>query len=155
MNYAYTRDAYLVSTDPNLLDVAGIHDYLSQDSYWAAGIPREVVERALRHSLNFGLYQESKQIGLARVITDYATFAYLCDVFVLPAYRGQGLSKWLMSCVMDCPALAGLRRFMLMTRDAHGLYTRFGFHALRDASKAMEISRPGLYQQAKQPGQDL
>lgn len=155
MNYAYTRDAYLVSTDPGLLNVAAIHDYLSQDSYWAAGIPRDLVEKALRHSLNFGLYQETKQIGLARVITDYATFAYLCDVFVLPDYRRQGLSKWLISCVMDCPALADLRRFMLMTRDAHGLYAPFGFHALQDASKAMEITRPGLYQKAKPPGQEL
>ncbi|MGV3502139.1 MAG: GNAT family N-acetyltransferase [Adhaeribacter sp.] len=149
MNYEYSRGAYLISTDPGKLDVLAIHHYLSEESYWAPGIPLELVEKALRHSFNFGLYQHTRQIGLARVITDYTTFAYLCDVYVLADYRGQGLSKWLVGCVLDCPALAGLRRFMLMTRDAHGLYARFGFQALQDASKAMEISRPGLYQKAK------
>jgi GNAT superfamily N-acetyltransferase len=146
MIFTYSQDSYLVSTDPELLDLSMIHAWLSQESYWASGIPFGVVEQAIRHSLNFGLYHEGRQIGFARAITDQATFAYLADVFVLEAYRGRGLSKWLMSCIMDCPALQGLRRFMLMTRDAHSLYTRFGFGPIKDATKAMEITRPGLYQ---------
>jgi GNAT superfamily N-acetyltransferase len=145
MVFTYTHGEYLISTDPDLLDLHVIHAYLSQESYWAAEIPFEVVETAIRHSFNFGLYHEKRQIGLARVITDFATFAYLCDVFVLEAYRGRGLSKWLMSCLMECPSLLTLRRFMLMTRDAHGLYTQFGFTPLKDAAKAMEITRPGIY----------
>jgi GNAT superfamily N-acetyltransferase len=145
MIYTYNRDDYHISTDPDLLDLSVIHAYLSQQSYWAEGIPLAVVEKAVRHSFNFGLYQGTQQIGLARVITDFATFAYLCDVFVLPSYQAQGLAKWLMSCVMACPELQGLRRLMLMTKDAHGLYARFGFTALKDAGKAMEITRPGIY----------
>lgn len=145
MIYTYNREEYLVSTDPDLLDLSMIHAWLSQESYWAAEIPFAVVEKAVRHSFNFGLYHQTKQIGLARVITDFATFAYLCDVFVLEGYRGRGLSKWLMTCVMACPELLSLRRLMLMTKDAHGLYTRFGFTPLKDASKAMEITRPGIY----------
>jgi GNAT superfamily N-acetyltransferase len=147
MIFTYTREPYRISTDPNLLDLPLIHGWLAQESYWAAGIPFEVVEKAIRHSLNFGIYQGSQQIGFARVVTDQATFAYLCDVFVLEAYRGRGLSKWLMSCILDCPPLQGLRRFMLMTKDAHGLYATFGFTPLKDATKAMEIARPGLYRQ--------
>jgi GNAT superfamily N-acetyltransferase len=145
MIFTYTQDSYHISTDPELLDLPMIHAWLSQESYWAADIPLAVVEKAIRHSLNFGLYHEVRQIGFARVITDQATFAYLADVFVLPDRRGQGLSKWLIACIMDCPALLGLRRFMLMTKDAHGLYDRFGFTPLKDASKAMEIARPGIY----------
>jgi GNAT superfamily N-acetyltransferase len=145
MIFTYTQHSYHISTDPELLDLPMIHAWLSQESYWAADIPLAVVEKAIRHSLNFGLYHEVRQIGFARVITDQATFAYLADVFVLPDRRGQGLSKWLIACIMDCPALLGLRRFMLMTKDAHGLYDRFGFTPLKDASKAMEIARPGIY----------
>jgi GNAT superfamily N-acetyltransferase len=145
MIFTYTRGDFRISTDPGLLDVALIHAYLSQESYWAAEIPRAVVENAIRHSLNFGLYHETRQIGFARVITDQATFAYLADVFVLAPYRGQGLSKWMMSCILECPSLLGLRRFMLMTKDAHGLYTQFGFSPLKDATKAMEKTRPDCY----------
>lgn len=142
----YHNGEFIISTDPARLQVDVIHRYLAEESYWAENIPQEVVNQAMANSLNFGLYTNSgQQAGYARVITDYATFAYLCDVFVLPAFRGQGLSKWLMACIMAHPELQNLRRFMLMTRDAHGLYTQFGFAPLKDASKCLEIARPGLY----------
>ena len=139
------RGELFVSTDPALLDLAVIHDYLSNRSYWALGISREQQQRALDGSLCFGLYDGSRQIGLARVVTDRATFAWLCDVFVLEAYRGRGLSKWLIECVLASPALCGLRRFLLGTRDAHGLYSRFGFTPLSDPTRFMEVFRPDLY----------
>jgi GNAT superfamily N-acetyltransferase/uncharacterized damage-inducible protein DinB len=141
------RDSdFLVSTDPALLDVPLIHDFLANRSYWAAGRPLEVVRRALDHSLCFGLYERGKQAGLARVVTDRATFAWLCDVFVLEEYRGRGLSKWLVGCVLSYPALQGLRRVLLGTRDAHGLYERYGFTPLADPARFMEVFRPGVYQ---------
>jgi len=147
----YTNGNFIISTDPARLDVALIHQYLSEESYWAQNIPRELVALAIAGSLNFGLYASGgKQIGFARVITDYATFAYLCDVFVLPDYRGQGLSKWLMTCVMAHPDLQNLRRFMLMTRDAHSLYTRFGFTPVKNPTNCLEIARPGLYKNKDQ-----
>jgi GNAT superfamily N-acetyltransferase len=147
----YTNGNFIISTDPARLDVAVIHQYLAEESYWAQNIPRELVALAIAGSLNFGLYASGgKQIGFARVITDYATFAYLCDVFVLPDYRGQGLSKWLMTCVMAHPDLQNLRRFMLMTRDAHSLYTRFGFTAVKEPANCLEIARPGLYKNKEQ-----
>jgi GNAT superfamily N-acetyltransferase len=138
------RDDYLVSTDPARLDAAAVHAYL-ETSYWAAGIPRETVERALAHSLCFGLYQGERQVGLARVVTDAATFAYLCDVYVLEAHRGRGLARWLMQCVAAHPALASLRRFALVTRDAHALYEPFGFRPLVRPESWMEILRPDVY----------
>ncbi|MGV3586538.1 MAG: GNAT family N-acetyltransferase [Adhaeribacter sp.] len=148
MSAAYIKGQFIISTDPAKLQVEVIHKYLSQESYWAENIPRAVVERAIANSLNFGLYvAPGEQIGFARIITDYATFAYLADVFVLPEYRGQGLSKWLMECIMTYPDLQNLRRFMLMTRDAHTLYTRFGFTPVKDAANCLEIARPGLYKQ--------
>jgi len=138
------RDGFTVSTDPALLDVDAVHAFLTT-SYWAEGIPRETVERALRNSLCFGLYEGCRQIGLARVITDGATFAYLCDVYVLPEMRGRGLGTWLMECVMAHPDLQGLRRFSLVTRDAHELYRPFGFMEIKSPERHMEIVRPGLY----------
>jgi GNAT superfamily N-acetyltransferase len=138
------RGAYRVSTDPALLDPVAIHAYLST-SYWATDIPLELVRRSLEASLNFGLYQGTTQVGLARVISDYATFAYLCDVYLLPEHRGQGLGVWLMECVMAHPALQGLRRFMLVTADAHELYRRFGFSESTAPGRIMEIVRPNLY----------
>ncbi len=148
------RDGFTVSTDPERLDVGAIHAFLST-SYWAEGIPRELLEKALRSSLCFGLYEADheagpeggRQIGLARVITDGATYAYLCDVYVLPETRGRGLGIWLMECVMAHPDLQGLRRFSLVTRDAHELYRRFGFTAPARPEGHMEIARPGLYKQ--------
>jgi GNAT superfamily N-acetyltransferase len=127
---------YQVSTDPARLDIEVIHSYLTQ-SYWAAGIARERVERSIAHSLCFGLYHLGNQVGFARVISDFTTFAYLADVFVLESHRGRGLSKWMMACILDHPELQGLRRWMLGTRDAHGLYAQFGFTELDDAKKYM------------------
>ncbi|KAA5540337.1 GNAT family N-acetyltransferase [Adhaeribacter rhizoryzae] len=146
MSAEYTKGDFIISIDSAKLQLAVIYEYLAKESYWAENIPLEVVTRAIANSLNFGLYTASgEQIGFARIITDYATFAYLADVFVLPEYLGQGLSKWLMECIMAYPDLQNLRRFMLMTRDAHTLYTRFGFTPLKDAANCLEIARPGLY----------
>ena len=138
------RDGFTVSTDPARLDLDAIHSSLAT-SYWAEGIPREILERALRGSLCFGLYEGERQVGLARVITDAATFAYLCDVYVLPEMRGRGLGKWLIECVMEHPDLQGLRRFSLVTRDAHELYRPFGFTEIQSPERHMEIARPGIY----------
>jgi GNAT superfamily N-acetyltransferase len=139
------RDDFLISTDPGLLDAPLIHTFLSQRSYWAAGRPLDVVRRSLEQSLCFGLYEQGRQIGLARVVTDRATFAWLCDVFVLEEYRGRGLSKWLMECVMGHEELRGLRRFLLATRDAHGLYRQYGFTPLADPTRFLEVFRPDVY----------
>jgi GNAT superfamily N-acetyltransferase len=138
------RDRFRISTDPADLDVSAIHAYLSR-SYWAEGIPTEVVAKSLAGSLCFGLYEDRRQIGLARVITDRATYAYLCDVYVLEEYRGQGLGHWLMASAMAHPDLAGLRRFSLVTRDAHALYAPLGFTPLAQPDRHMEIARPGIY----------
>jgi GNAT superfamily N-acetyltransferase len=123
---------FLISTDPCLLDVGLIHDFLANRSYWATRRPLEVVQRSLENSLCFGLYERGRQVGFARVVTDRATFAWLCDVFVLEEYRGRGLAKWLIESVMNHPDLRGLRRVLLGTRDAHGLYRRYGFTPLAD-----------------------
>ena len=146
MNLERHREGFTVSTDPARLDLDAIHAFLAI-SYWAEGIPREILERALRGSLCFGLYEGQRQVGLARVITDAATFAYLCDVYVLPEMRGRGLGKWLIERVMEHPDLQGLRRFSLVTRDAHELYRPFGFTEIRSPGRHMEIARPGLYKQ--------
>jgi GNAT superfamily N-acetyltransferase len=142
----HNHDGFTVSTDPARLDLNVVHDYLDRDSYWAAGIPRQTLERAVAGSLCFGVYEGGKQVGFARVVTDRATFAYLCDVFVLSAYRGRGLSKWLVECVVAHPDLQGLRRFVLVTKDAHGLYARFGFETPADPTTYMHIHRPDAYQ---------
>lgn len=141
------RDGFLISTDPALLDAQVIHAFLTR-AYWSEGIPLETVRRALQGSLCFGLYDGSRQIGLARVITDSTTFAYLCDVYVLEEYRGQGLGHWLIGCVIESPQLQGLRRWMLVTRDAHGLYRQAGFSELASPEGYMEIVRPGIYRKA-------
>src|SRR5262249_19007618 len=139
------RGDFVISTNPALLDVPLIHDFLAHDSYWAAGRPLDVVQRSLENSLYFGLYESGRQVGLARVVTDRATFAWLCDVFVLEPYRGRGLSKWLIECVLGHPALQGLRRVLLGTHHAHGLYQRYGFTPLADPSSFLEVFRPGGY----------
>jgi GNAT superfamily N-acetyltransferase len=131
------HDGYLISTDPARLDVDVIHGYLAR-SYWAAGRPRAVLERSLQQSLCFGLYHEGAQVGMARVVTDYATFAWLCDVFVLEAHRGRGLGVWLIATVVGHPDLQGLRRFLLATRDAHDLYRKHGFAPLAAPERWME-----------------
>ncbi len=136
---------FFISTDPTTLDVPMIHDFLTNRSYWAAGRPLEVVRRALEKSLCFGLYERQRQVGLARLVTDRATFGWLCDVFVLEDYRGRGLAKWLIECVLAHPAVKGLRRVLLATRDAHGLYERFGFTPLADPTRFLEVFRADLY----------
>ncbi len=138
------RESFSISTDPARLDSVAIHAYLAR-SYWAEEIPIEIVRRSLAGSLCFGLYQEDRQIGLARVITDYATFAYLCDVYVLEEFQGQGLGRWLMETVVAHPELQGLRRFSLVTRDAQALYAPLGFRSLAQPDRHMEIVRPGVY----------
>src|SRR5574339_959415 len=131
-------DPFLISTDPARLDIDAIAEMLKR-SYWASGRPRERTERALQNSLVFGVYDGERQIGLARVVSDYAVFAYLCDVFILEAYRAQGLGKWLVGTVMNHPDLQGLRRWTLATRDAHGLYRRFGFDSMANPDGWMEL----------------
>jgi GNAT superfamily N-acetyltransferase len=132
-----TRGAYTISTDPARLDLDAIHAYIAR-SYWAAGRPRAVMARALRHSLNFGVFHGAAQIGLARVITDYATYMYLCDVYILEEHQGAGLGKWLIEVVIAHPALQSVRRWMLATRDAHALYARYGFQPLAAPDRHME-----------------
>ncbi|KJC58764.1 GNAT family acetyltransferase [Bradyrhizobium sp. LTSPM299] len=136
---------YEISTDPHRLDVEVIHRFLAEESYWSPGIPRSVVERSIANSICFGVYHGAAQIGLARVVTDKSTFALLADVFILESHRGKGLSKWLMRCVVEHEDLQGLRRLLLLTSDAHGLYRQFGFEALGSPSRFMEIVRPDLY----------
>ncbi len=137
--YEHAHGSYLLSDDPARLDVEAIHQFLSRDSYWATGVSRGVVERSLKNSLCIGAYAaDGSQAGLVRIVTDYATFAWLCDVFVLPAHRGAGLGKALIQVVIDHPALQGLRRLVLATRDAHGLYAQFGFTPLADPRTHME-----------------
>lgn len=137
-------DKYEITTDPSRLDVAAIHDFLSR-SYWSPGIPRGVVERALANSLCFGLLLANAQVGFARVVTDKATFAYLADVYVLETHRGQGLAQRLMDEIMRHPDLQGLRRMLLVTRDAHALYARYGFKPLAAPERMMEVHHPNLY----------
>ncbi len=133
-----------VSDARERLDVDMIHGFLTQ-SYWAAGIPRETVVRALDHSLNFGLYRNGAQLAFARFVTDRATFAYLADVFVLPAQRGQGLGKRIVEIALTHPSFDGMRRMLLATRDAHALYARFGFVPVARPERFMEIHRPDVY----------
>jgi predicted GNAT family acetyltransferase len=145
MPHEYQRAPYHVSTDPARLDLGLIHRFLANDSYWARGISRELVERSIAHSLNFGLYHDQSQIGFARVVTDYATYGYLNDVFVLPAHRGQGLGVWLLECVVAHPELQTLLRFGLATRDAQRLYQKVGFTPLVYPERHMERLPPGYY----------
>ena len=127
-----TKDGYEISTDPGRLDILMIHRYLSEESYWAQNVPLEVVQRSVANSFCFCIYHEDKQVGLARLITDKATFAYLCDVFILAEHRGKGLSKWLLSAMHTHPDMQGLRRWVLGTRDAHELYAQFVWKKLTE-----------------------
>ena len=131
------REKFTLSTDPSRLDVDAICGFLAR-SYWANDRPRERIERSLANSLVFGMYDETKQIGMARVVTDYATFAWLCDVFIDEAYRGRDLGKWLMDSVLSHPDLQGLRRWLLATRDAQGLYSQFGWSPLKNPDRWMQ-----------------
>jgi GNAT superfamily N-acetyltransferase len=143
------RGEYLITTDRAKLDVDVIHGFLT-NCYWAKGIPREIVARSIENSLCFGIYHEAgaklSQVGFARVISDLATIAYLGDVFVLEPYRGRGLSKWMMECITQHQQLQGLRRWILLTRDAHGLYSNYGFTPLKAPDRYMELHRPNIYE---------
>ncbi|WPU91289.1 GNAT family N-acetyltransferase [Mucilaginibacter sabulilitoris] len=139
---AFIKKGFQISTDKGLLQVDVIYDYLNNDSYWAQGIPREKMEKAITNSMCFGVYTNDQQVGFARVVTDAATFAYICDVFVLPAFRKKGLSKWLIQSVVNHPDLQGLRRWSLATADAHGLYSQFDFTQITHPERWMEIFTP-------------
>ena len=132
------KDIFTISTDPSRLDVDAIADMLTR-AYWALGRPRERTERAIANSLVFGVYDGDKQIGIARIVSDYAIFAYLCDVFIHEDYRGRGLGKWLMETVRSHPDLQDLRRWVLATHDAHELYKQYGFTPLENPNNWMEI----------------
>ncbi len=134
----FRQDGLTISTDKTRVDVALIHDFLSNHSYWAKGRPLTVVQRSIDNALCFGMYDDNAQIGFARVITDQATFAYLADVFIVEAYRGRGLSKWLMRCILEVPDLRDVRRFMLITSTAHTLYAQFGFTVFANPERIME-----------------
>ena len=144
MHREWHRDGFTISTDPARLDLDGVHAWLSV-SYWARGIPRDVFERSLHHALCFGIYEAQQQVGFARVVTDYATVAYVGDVFVREPWRGRGLSRWLMEVISTHPDLQGFRRWILLTRDAHGLYAKFGFTPLADPGRWMEKWLPDPY----------
>lgn len=149
-HYEVVQDNYCISTDRNKLDIDVIYNYIAFESYWARGIPKEVVERSIANSICFGLYKDGVQIGFARVVSDKATFAYLADVFVLPAHRGKGLSKWLMETIHAHPELQNLRRWWLGTKDAHGLYEQFGWTRINDdvAKRFMQKHNPDVYSTA-------
>jgi GNAT superfamily N-acetyltransferase len=134
----WQRDDYIICTDKQKLDIEFIHDFLCNKSYWAKGRSLELVERSLENSLNFGLFKQEQQIGFARVVTDYATFAWLADVFVVEEHRGVGLSVWLIEVITSHPELQGFRRWLLATRDAHELYRRFGFEEIAEPKRWME-----------------
>ena len=148
----WDRDEFRIDTDRARVDLDVVHGFLTQ-CYWARGIPRDVVRRSIDGALCFGIYHEggadgaagAGQVGFARVITDYTTFAYVGDVFVLEAWRGRGLSKWLMECITGHPNLQGLRRWVLATRDAHGLYRQFGFTELPSPERWMQRWDPDVY----------
>ena len=141
---SWERGDYLISTDRSRLDVELIHDFLSRTSYWASGRTLDVVQRSIENSLAFGIYMENHQVGFARVVTDYATFAWVADVFVLPEHRGRGLSKWLMEVMLSHARLQGFRRWVLATKDAHELYARFGFIPLHRPERWMERPDPNM-----------
>jgi GNAT superfamily N-acetyltransferase len=140
-----TRNGFTISTDKSRLDVPAIHDFLCNFSYWARNVPLATVQKSIENSLCFGVYEGDRQVGFARVISDYAVFAYLADVFILEAYRGRGLAKWLVACIISYPELQGLRRWMLATKDAHGLYAQYGFNPLSKPERFMEASQPAAY----------
>jgi GNAT superfamily N-acetyltransferase len=140
-NKEWTRGEYIISTDPTRLDLEVIHGFLST-SYWATGRSIETIRRSIAGSLPFGVYRHNRQIGFARVITDYATLAWIADVFILDEFRGRGLSKWLMEVIITHPELQGFRRWILATKDAHGLYEKFGFTQLRRPERWMERHDP-------------
>ena len=140
----YKKEKYSITTDKSKIDISVVHCFLTT-SYWSEKISVEIVQKSIDNSLCFGVYSENKQIGFARVISDYATFAYLADVFIIDEERGKGLSKWLMECILSHHKLQGLRNFCLLTRDAHTLYERFGFKNIAEPKNFMSIKVEGIY----------
>ncbi|CAN5584476.1 GNAT family N-acetyltransferase [soil metagenome] len=141
----WKRSEFTISTDRERLQLDAIYKFLTEESYWAKTRTREQTETAVKNSLPFGVYKGENQIGFARVVTDYATFAYLGDVYILQEFRGQGLSKWLMEVLINHPELQGFRRWVLATRDAHTLYEKFGFTELKHPTRWMEKAAPDAY----------
>ena len=144
-NHEWKQGEFTISTARDRLQIEAIHKFLSEESYWAQTRTREQTETAIKNSLPFGVYKGENQIGFARVVTDYATFAYLGDVYILEEFRGRGLSKWLMETIVGHPDLQGFRRWVLATKDAHTLYEKFGFHALVHPERWMEKPAPNAY----------
>ncbi len=144
----WSHGEYTITTNKSRIDINAVHHFLTNSSYWAAGISKETVERSINGSLCFSMLHGDKQVGFARVITDEATFAYLADVFVLNEYRGKGLSKWLMQTIINYPTIQCLRRFMLSTKDAHGLYAQYGFKPLNNVERWMVIHKPDVYKKS-------
>src|SRR5580693_520284 len=145
----YRLGEFVISTSRERLSLDVVHSFLT-NCYWAKDIPRETVARSIEHALCFGIYDGSgAQVGFARVVSDFATVAYLGDVFVLESHRGLGLSKWLMECIVKHPALQNLRRWILLTRDAHGLYSHFGFTPVKAPDRYMELHRPDVYERPR------
>jgi GNAT superfamily N-acetyltransferase len=145
MTESWERGEYLITSDHSRLDVGFIHNFLANEAYWAVGRSVEVVKRSIDNSLCFGIYRKTEQVGFARVVTDFATFAWLADVFIVPEHRGHGLAKWLMEVILAHPELQGFRRWVLATKDAHSLYAQFGFIPLHRPGRWME--RPDPYMQ--------
>ena len=141
----FTNEDFTISTDKQKLQIDVIHNFLT-NCYWSKGIPVSKVQKAIDNSLCFGIYHQNTQIGFARIVSDFSSFAYLADVFILEEYRGKGLSKWLMQTIMDFPELQGLRTWILKTKDAHGLYKQFGFTSPKIPERIMEISRNNMYE---------
>jgi GNAT superfamily N-acetyltransferase len=146
-----TKSTYSISTDRSRFDLNLIHGFLT-NCYWAKGIPRDVLQRSIDNALCFGVFKDSQQVGFARVISDYATYAYIGDVFIIELHRGQGLAKQLMHAIMTHPRLQNLRRWSLVTRDAHALYEQFGFTQLANPERYMEIRNPDIYSRSEKSG---
>src|SRR5262245_52310532 len=153
MTHEWHQDGYTISTDPQRLDLKAIHGFLTK-AYWSPGIPMEIVKRSIDHSIPFGIYHSDRLVGFGRVITDRATFGYVGDVFVLEEHRGHGLSKWLVECIVSHPELQGFRRWVLITRDAQGLYRRFGFQPLAKPDRYMERHSPDAYRRGPEGAGD-
>jgi GNAT superfamily N-acetyltransferase len=144
MSFEDLKKEYTISTDPLKLNLKIIHNYISKESYWGKGRSLEVVKRSIDNSLPFGIYYKDEMIGFARILTDYATFAWVADVFILDEHRGKGLSKWLMETILSHPPLQGFRRWVLATKDAHELYRKFGFRELNKPERWMERPDPNM-----------
>jgi GNAT superfamily N-acetyltransferase len=142
------KDNFSISTDKSKLDISVIHDFLS-GSYWSENIPVETVQKCIEGSMCFGVYDNNRQVGFARMVTDNSTFAYLADVFIIEEYRGRGLSKWLVEFILSHPDLQGLRRILLATKDAHNLYKQFGFTPINNPDRFMQIHNPDIYKKAE------